>query len=97
MPETRSAVCTERSEIWSSEPRIAPRSFFRPPTNCWNVVIRSLSWRLRSPDVVEHGVEVGDQLPITWSRFASVWVIDAVGDSIPSSVPPWPWKTWMIS
>ena len=34
---------------------------------------------------------------MTWSRSASVWVTDAVWASIPSSVPPSPWKTWTIS
>ncbi len=97
MPFTRSAVCTDRVEIWSSEPRIACRSSFRPPTNVRNVVMSRFSCSSRLPMWASTSLRLSISSLMIWSRSARVEVTEAVWASSPSRVPPSPWNTWTIS
>ena len=62
MPLISSAVCTDLSQIPSSEVRIASRSSLSPPTRVRKLAIRLELLVVAVGHVVEHVVEVVDQV-----------------------------------
>ena len=69
----------------------------RPLTSCWSDTIRPDSRSSRALTVSRTVFRLVISEPITASRSAMVEVSDAVRASRELTVPPSPWRTWMIS
>ncbi|WRL63102.1 hypothetical protein U6N30_25310 [Blastococcus brunescens] len=93
----KSLVATARVSMVCSESKMASRSPASPVTNCCRLTTRSDSCWSRSATVFMTVVRLSIMLPMTASLSARESLSEATCDSRLWTVPPSPWKTWMIS